>query len=248
MSIPPKASASIQLWSLRDDLKANFAGTLASVAAIGYPAVETAGYGDLGVAELRRVLEDLGLRVSGMHVDLGDLQSRLPALIDEAQLLKSPYLVLAWLPVEHFASVADCQKTGELLNGYGETLRASGLRLAYHNHGPEYAMLQGRTAHSWILDAAEPRNLKAEVDLYWAHFAGYSPVQAVYDLGSRLPLIHLKDAKELGRGPVDYPPVLAAAQAVGAVEYYVVEQEAYSCPPLEAVRRDFDQLRAWGLV
>jgi len=48
--------------------------------------------------------------------------------------LKSPYLILAWLPTERFASVAACQKIGELLNAYGETLRAFGLQLAYHNH------------------------------------------------------------------------------------------------------------------
>jgi sugar phosphate isomerase/epimerase len=248
MSTQSKASVSLQLWSLRDDLKTGFARTLSSVAAIGYPAVETAGYGDLGVAGAKKVLADLGLKVSGMHVGLGDLQSRLPELIDEALLLKSPYVVLAWLPTERFVSVAACQKIGELLNGYGETLRACGVQLAYHNHGGEYALLEGRPVFEWILGAAEPRNLKAEVDLYWVHFAGYSPVQSIYDLGARLPLLHVKDAKELGRGPVDYPKVLAAAQAVGAVEYYVVEQEEYSYPPLEAVRLDFEQLRAWGLV
>ena len=73
-------------------------------------------------------------------------------------------------------------------------------------------------------------------------------MQAIYDLGARLPLLHLKDAMELGRGPVDYPQVLAAARAVGAVEWYVVEQEEYNVPPLEAVRLDFEQLRTWGLV
>jgi sugar phosphate isomerase/epimerase len=248
MTTAPKVPVSLQLWSLRDDVKAGFARTMSSVAAIGYPAVETAGYGDLAVAAARKVLDDLGLKVSGMHVGLGDLQSRLPELIDEALLLKSPYVVLAWLPTERFVSVAACQKIGEMLNGYGETLRAVGLQLAYHNHGGEYALLQGRPVFEWILGAAEPRNLKAEVDLYWVHFARYSPVQAIYDLGARLPLLHLKDAKELGRGPVDYPKVLAAARAVGAVEYYVVEQEEYSHPPMEAVRLDFEQLRAWGLV
>ena len=248
MTTPLKASVSLQLWSLRDEVKADFARTLSSVAAIGYPAVETASYGNLGVADAAKVLGDLGLKVSGMHVSLGDLESRLPELVDEALLLKSPYLILAWLPTERFASVAACQKIGELLNAYGETLRAFGLQLAYHNHGGEYALLKGRPVFEWILGAAEPRNLKAEVDLYWVHFAGYSPDQSIYDLGARLPLLHLKDAKELGRGPVDYPKVLAAARAVGAVECYVVEQEEYSYLPLEAVRLDFEQLRAWGLI
>jgi len=248
MPSTPRPPVSLQLWSLRDDVKASFARTVAAVAKLGYAGVETAGYGDLPAADAARAVADAGLKVTGMHVGWNDLASRLPELIDEALLLRSPYLVLAWLPRERFASVAACQKIGEQLDRFGDTLRAFGVQLAYHNHDAEYALLHGRPVFEWVLGAAQPRNLKAEVDLYWVQHAGYSPVQAIHDLGSRLPLLHLKDARELGQGPVDYPAVIAAARTVGAVEAYVVEQEEYTCPPLEAVRRDFAQLQAWGLA
>jgi sugar phosphate isomerase/epimerase len=82
--------------------------------------------------------------------------------------------------------------------------------------------------------------------MYWAHVGGYSPVKFLLEQGRRVPLIHLKDEKELGLGPVDYPAIFAAAEAAGAVEWYVVEQEDYNHPPIESIRLDFEQLRRWG--
>ena len=56
----------------------------------------------------------------------------------------------------------------------------------------------------------------------------------------------LKDAKELGSGPVDFTEVFAATDSVGAVEWFIVEQEEYSHAPIDSVRACFEQMRAWG--
>jgi sugar phosphate isomerase/epimerase len=244
-STPP---VSLQLWSLRDEIKADFTRTVATVAKIGYPAVELAGYGNLEARGAKAALDAAGLKVSGMHVGPPDLRSNLSQIVSDALLLETRHVVVAWWPADQFVSVAACQKIGEILNGYGETLRAFGLQLAFHNHATEFKLLEGRPAFEWVLGAAEPRNLQAEVDMYWVHVAGYSPVRFLQEQGRRVPLIHLKDQKELGRGPVDYPAIFAAAEAVGAVEWYVVEQEEYNHPPIESVRLDFEQLQRWGLA
>jgi sugar phosphate isomerase/epimerase len=84
------------------------------------------------------------------------------------------------------------------------------------------------------------------VDVYWAHFAGYSPAKIIRDLGARIPLLHLKDKRELGAGPVDFTSVFAASDSVGAVEWFIVEQEEYSHAPMQSVRLCFEQMKAWG--
>lgn len=244
----PTPPVSLQLWSLRDEIKADFARTVASVAKIGYPAVELAGYGNLDAPGAKAALDAAGLKVSGMHIGAPDLRSNLSQIVSDALLLETHYVVVAWWPPDQFVSVAACQKIGEILNGFGETLRAFGLQLAFHNHAAEFKLVAGRPVFEWILGAAEPRNLQAEVDMYWAHVGGYSPVKFLLEQGRRVPLIHLKDEKELGQGPVDYPAIFAAVEAAGAVEWYVVEQEDYSHPPIESVRLDFEQLRRWGRV
>ncbi len=82
--------------------------------------------------------------------------------------------------------------------------------------------------------------------MYWAHFAGYSPARFIREHGARIPLLHLKDEKELGGGPVDFSTVFDAADSVGSVEWFIVEQEEYSHAPIKSVRLCFEQMKAWG--
>jgi len=74
-------------------------------------------------------------------------------------------------------------------------------------------------------------DLCAEVDVFWATYAGYSPAKFIRDHGSRIPLVHLKDKRELGAGPVDFTQVFAATDSVGAVEWFIIEQEEYTHAP-----------------
>jgi sugar phosphate isomerase/epimerase len=82
--------------------------------------------------------------------------------------------------------------------------------------------------------------------VYWAHFAGYPPARFIRDHGARIPLLHLKDEKELGGGPVDFAKVFAASDSAGAVEWFIIEQEEYSHAPIKSVRLCFEQMKAWG--
>jgi sugar phosphate isomerase/epimerase len=138
------------------------------------------------------------------------------------------------------------ENIGTQLDALGARLRAAGLRFSFHNHGAEFKLFDGRPAMEWLLSAAEPRNLLAELDVYWAQFAGYSPGRFIREQGARARILHLKDEKELGLGPVDFPEVFTAADSVGAVEWYVVEQEAYNHAPIKSAALCFEQLRKWG--
>ena len=52
--------------------------------------------------------------------------------------------------------------------------------------------------------------------------------------------------KELGCGPVNFDEVFAAADSVGAVEWFIIEQESFNHAPIESVRLCFEQMKAWG--
>jgi sugar phosphate isomerase/epimerase len=242
----PQIPVSLQLYSIRDATKADFAGAVARVAKIGYPGVELAGYGNLDAKGAKAALDSAGLRVSGMHVGLKLIRADFDKVVADARAFGTRDVICPSWPVEELASRPAVEKVGEQLGAIGARFRAAGLRFSFHNHGAEFRMLEGRPAMDWLLDAAEPRNLLAELDVYWAHFAGYRPEKFLRDRGSRIRLLHLKDEKELGLGPVNFAEVFAAAESVGAVEWYVVEQEAYNHPPIESVALCFDQLRKWG--
>jgi sugar phosphate isomerase/epimerase len=241
-----RPQVALQLWSVRDDAKRDFAATAAAVARIGYAGVELAGYGNLDAKGAKDSLDAAGLKVAGMHVGYPGLRTDPNSVISDALLLGCRHVVCSWWPPAHFVSAAACERIGEQLGEVGRTLRAFGIQFGFHNHDSEFRIFDGRPAFDWILGATEPRYLFAEVDVYWAHYAGYSPAKFIRDHGARIPLVHLKDAKELGGGPVDFGAVFTATDSTGAVEWFVVEQEEYSHVPIESVRLCFEQMKSWG--
>jgi len=241
-----KIPVSLQLWSLRDLTKIDFAGTMAQVAKIGYAGVELAGYGNLDAAGAAAAISGVGLKVSGMHVGIAALRADLSKVAAEALLLGTGHVTCPYFQRELFRSGPACSAIGEELDAIGARLRGYGLKFSYHNHAFELATVDGRRGFDWLLDAAQPRNLGCQADVYWVHTGGKDPAEFIREQGRRIELLHLKDEAELGGGPVDFPAVFAAAEAIGSVEWYIVEVEKYNYPPIESVARSFEQLKAWG--
>jgi len=241
-----RVPVALQLWSVREEMKRDFAATVAEVARIGYHGVELAGYGNLDAAGAKAALDAAGLKVAGMHTGLPALRADLNTVVADALLFGCRHVTCSWWAPPFFVSAAACEEMGRQLGEYGAALRAFGIRFSFHNHASEFKIFDGRPGFDWILGAAAPRDLAAEVDVYWVHHAGYSPAKFLRDHGARVPLIHLKDAKELGTGPVDFAAVFAAADQVGAVEWFIVEQEEYNHAPMKSVQLCYEQLKAWG--
>ena len=74
-----KHQIALQMYSVRELAQPDMLGTLRRVGAIGYPAVEFAGYGGVPTAEIRALLDSLGMQTAGAHVPLADLQDVGPA-------------------------------------------------------------------------------------------------------------------------------------------------------------------------
>ncbi|HEX2101756.1 MAG TPA: sugar phosphate isomerase/epimerase [Candidatus Synoicihabitans sp.] len=237
---------SLQLWSLREQTKTDFAGTMAAVAKIGFAGVETAGFGNLDAPAAAAAIRDAGLVVSGMHVGIGPMRTEFNRVVDEALECGTRHLIIPWWSPKHLQTGAAATEIGAELNTLGARLRAYGLHLHYHNHAAELAVVDGRRVFDWLLDAAEPRNLGCEADVYWVHVGGKAPSEFIREQGRRIRLLHLKDETELGTGPVDFEAVFGAIESIGAAEWYVIEVEKYNFSPLESVRRSFEQLKTWG--
>ncbi len=242
------APVSVQLWSLRDLTKTDFAGTMAKVAEIGFTGVETAGYGNLNVTEAAKAISDAGLKCSGMHVGLNQLRNDFDTVVNDAITLGSPHVICPSWPKQQFTTAAACEQIGAELNDLGARLRAHGIGFHFHNHDSELAIIDGKPVFDWMLGAAEPRNLGCQADVYWVHVGGKNPGEFIREQGSRIRLLHLKDETEIGGGPVDFQDVFAAIDSVRALEWQVIEVEKYNYAPLESVRLSFEQLKAWGRV
>ena len=249
----PKIPIALQMYTLRDDIAQDFAGTIKKVAAIGYAGVELAGRGSLSVQELSSLLSDNHLSIAGSHISLDELAADLPKIIQENLALGNRNIVVPYLPEERRRTADDYKKVAEDLNKYGETLRSAGLSLAYHNHDFEFKLLDnGQMGEDIILENTDPALVKAEVDTYWVLKAGHDPVAFIKKHSGRVPLIHLKDMDPaddsfapVGTGRLPLDALVAAAPEVGA-EYLIVEQDVCKGPAIEAVTLSYNNLKAKG--
>src|SRR5439155_9817434 len=89
----------LQLYTVRDQMKADFEGTLARVAQIGYKEVEFAGYFNHSPTEVRAILAKNGLSSPSTHIMLGELDAWKAAL-DTAKAVGHEYIVVPWIPQE----------------------------------------------------------------------------------------------------------------------------------------------------
>src|SRR4051812_45734497 len=101
MAVMATTPISLQLYTVRDLLAKDFAGTVKQVAAIGYRNVEMAGYGNLGNAkDAKNALDDAGLKVSGAHAPIDALEKELDRVLDENALLGTNNIICPWMPEE----------------------------------------------------------------------------------------------------------------------------------------------------
>jgi sugar phosphate isomerase/epimerase len=240
----------LQMYTLRNESANDFKGTLEKVAQLGYEGVELAGYGDLTVKEVKRVLDDHGLKAASSHIALAELRADAAKIIDDQKELGSGFVVCPYLEPEE-RTEKDYYRLIDDLNEIGEKCADEGITLCYHNHDFELAALSnGRTALETILDETNPEWVKAEFDIYWLTYAREIPLKWLDRYRDRSPLVHLKDMTtdgerffaELGTGGVDLESVLEFGHG-GSVDWWIIEQDESRNPPIESVKRSLEFLK-----
>jgi sugar phosphate isomerase/epimerase len=234
-----------QLFTVRDAMSKDVSGTLRAVAALGYDGVEFAGLYDTPAAELRALLDELGLRAHSGHVALDLLEGDLDRTIETYATLDCRILVVPWLAE---GRRGDYQALGASLNRIAERVSASGMRLAYHNHDFELRDDGGQTGLDTLLEVTDPALVGFELDCGWAAKIGVDPLALMRKLAPRLWLLHVKDVTpggewiEVGLGGVDYRSILAAAPDLG-VEWLVVEHDNPRPPSIDTLAVSLSWLR-----
>jgi sugar phosphate isomerase/epimerase len=246
----------VQLYTVREPAKEDFAGTLRRLAAGGVRGVEFAGYGGMAVPELRALLDELGMRSAGSHVPLTAWESRPDETLAEIVALGGEYAVVPYVPEERRGGVAFARELAANLNQWAEAARGAGLGFAYHHHDFEFNPLpdgDGNTLFDILTRETNPDLVGIEIDVYWAAHAGVDPAHLLRELQGRVPLVHLKDLAAgperndlpAGEGILDWAEIVPAASAAGA-RWWVVEQDNPADPladSLLAVRNVEGMLR-----
>ena len=247
------APISLQLYSLREQAAKDYAGTITRVADMGYVGVEPAGYPGTTVEDAARLYRNLDLQVGSAHLGLpvgADKQSN----IDQAGILGVQHMVSGKGPND-FATLDLVKATCELFNEAAANARAAGFRFSIHNHWWEFSRLEetGELVYKHMLEYLSDE-VCFEVDTYWVQTGGCDPAAVVAELGSRCPLLHIKDGpcdrnramQPCGEGLLDFPAIVAAAGAT--TEWMIVELDRCDTDMVEAVAKSYRYLVGQGLA
>ena len=142
----------------------------------------------------KRLVNDAGLSVTGIHTDLGGLERDMDNVVSEAKKYGTDKLIITGMYRFNYSDKAEVVKLAKRLNEAGKRLKEVGITLCYHNHNVEFLKPDGeRTVIDILIEETEASNLYFEPDTYWAAEAGVDTIGFLEKLRGRIKLYHIHD-------------------------------------------------------
>ncbi|MFB3891351.1 MAG: sugar phosphate isomerase/epimerase family protein [Phycisphaerae bacterium] len=227
-------------------------GTLSAVAGMGYQSVEFAGYWNRSARELRKMLDDVGLKVAGTHIGMETLLGdELKRTVEFNKIIGNDFLIAPGLPDERSRDADGWAQCAHLLEEAAEKVAPEGIWVGAHNHAVEFKTFDGKVA--WDIVYGSTRRLVMQMDIGNAMHGGAEPMSFMKRYPGRQQSMHLKDfsaAKGLvpiGEGDVDWKAVLDYCRTTGDTRRYVVEFTNPAYPAMEGVKQCLNFLRGIGV-
>jgi sugar phosphate isomerase/epimerase len=252
----------IQLYTLREPLAKDPAGTLKAVAEAGYKQVEM--YGFPNCQPLIDGAKAAGLAMNSSHFEWASVtnpkdaaMSDFQKIVEKAKEIGLSHLVIPYLADGERKTLDDYKKVAANANKAAELAKAAGIQLSYHNHSFEFEPKAGGKCGYDIFIEEFSKDMKFEIDVFWVKMANLDPARFIERLSGRVTQLHLKDLKagittpnfgsvpqdafkELGNGTIAMEPVIAAAEKAG-VEHCHVEQD-HSPDPMASIKQSISYL------
>jgi len=248
-----KIPIGVQLYSVRQLCQKDLAGTLAGLAKAGYQGVEFAGYYGRNAQELRKLLDDNGLRCCGTHTAINTLLGdELARTIEFNKTLGNPYLIVPSLPEKYRSSRQAWLDTAKLFSELAEKVRSQGMYVGYHNHMVEFKPLESGEVPWDLFFQNAAKEVIMQIDTGNCLMGGGDPIAYVKRYPGRALTVHLKEHSAtkrdaiIGEGDMNWKEFFAACESVGGTRWYIVEEESGAYPGLEAVTRSLQNLRKMG--
>jgi len=245
----------LELYSVREALKKDPEGTVRSVAAMGYQAVEFYApyfeWSEAQVKQMRKLMDDLGIKCYSTHNNEDYFAAKnIERVRDLNLILGCKYVVMAW--TEPGKGLDGWKAVAGELNAATEKLEPAGLKAGYHNHQAEWAPVGGQRPMDLLAKETKP-SVMLQLDVGTCLEGGADPVAWIRANPGRIRSIHCKEWSRdpaaayktlFGEGVADWKGIFSAAESVGGVEYYLVEQEGSRYSEMETAQRCLQGFRA----
>jgi sugar phosphate isomerase/epimerase len=260
LAFKPSKKIGIQLYSLRDELPKDVTGVIKKVADAGYKEVETYGYSlknnfwGLDPKAFNALLKKHALTAPSGHFGMDKFitdgnPEELKTYIEASNIIDGKYITVPYLGDALRADLDGYKKVADRLNEAAEICKASGLKLAYHNHDFEFKAYGETNGYEVMLKNTNPDLVKFELDIYWVVRSGLDPVKLIQTYPGRFSMWHIKDMDkadntlntEVGKGTIDFKKIYDHAKVAG-LEHSFMEQENFAIDPFVSIKTSFDYI------
>jgi len=225
-----KIPIAVQLYSVHRLAARDLAGTLDEIAKMGYDGVEFAGYYGNAPKDIRKMLDNSGLKCSGTHTDLRDLDDdRFDRTAEIHNILGGKFMIVPIIPYSTenaLHNVETNKRLAERFNIMAEKAKPFGLFVG--THGGEGLLVDGIPALDRFINATVPE-VVMQLDIAYFMGTGGDPYAMIEKYKGRSKTIHLKEsgrgAPIIGSGNVDWERLFRLCETVGGIEWYVAEDE-----------------------
>ena len=172
--------------------------------------------GNGGKLDWQTLLRESELEIVSLHADLGSLEREADAVIEEARSFGTERIVITGMYRFDYGEESVVRELAQRLNRAGETLKAQGMELLYHNHNVELLQVKpGLRAYDILIEDTDQDYVNFEFDSYWFTDGGADAKAWMRKLGSRMKLWHVTDRGSRQAGPAMTPILKADSVELG---------------------------------
>jgi len=252
-----RGTTGLQLYSVRDDMKTDPAGTLKKLAEMGYKYVEHANYVDhkfygYTAKDFKSLLDSLHLKMISGHTRLGaadwvesskDFSDSWKKTVEDAAIAGQQFVVSPSLEEAQRKTYDDLLRFMDVFNRSGELCKKHGMKFGYHNHDFEFSsVLNNKKVYDIIMQNTDPELVVHQLDMGNLYNGGAIAIAVVMQYPGRYELMHVKDEIKsaattpgkdkyestiLGEGIVNTKQVCDLGRKSGGTRYFIIEQESY---------------------
>ncbi len=265
----------VQLYSVRNAMKADPAGTLKKIADAGYRHVEHANYIDrkfygYTAKEFKKILVDLDLKMPSGHTVMtaqhwdeskNDFTDAWKYTVEDAATMGQKFVISPWLDEKVRTDMDALKKAMEQFNKSGELCKKSSMKFGYHNHNFEISTKVGDiTLYDYIIQNTDPALVAQQIDIGNMLSTGGHALDFINKYPGRFESMHVKDEIKvplhdgddtesciLGQGIMPVKEIVKAASKKGGTSLFIIEQESYQGKdPIDSVKIDLQIMKKWG--
>jgi sugar phosphate isomerase/epimerase len=269
LALPPEnvylKNLGLQIYTVRNQLEKDRAGTIAKIAESGYQQIELMDV--LKDKPLVELANDHGMSVTSGFFDWKTVVSpdedgvaKIDDIIAAAKDYGLKHLVFGYIGKGHRETADHYRRIADSANAIGEKIRDAGMKMNYHNHSFEFKNVEDdKMGFEIFIERFQPSVVDFELDVFWAAIGGWNPLQILKRLDKRAVQLHLKDIRpgtgtifdegkvpeiafqEVGDGSIMFREILALAEQLGVEQCHVEQDQSPS--PLDSIYQSMQYLK-----